>query len=146
MEEKKQAEFVCRILGGRALPLVGLAPLNVLVVACIGIRVVVYVVVAWNLYHSICVLVLRRCKQPIEIVLGLFFSSIWDIKIPPRVQYFLWLISKNKLLTRDNLSKRRKVEDPTCLFCNERESIQHLFFSCAIAKQLWHVLSKIFDI
>jgi hypothetical protein len=105
-----------------------------------------YVVVAWNLYHSICVLVLRRCKQPIEIVLGLFFSSIWDIKIPPRVQYFLWLLSKNKLLTRDNLSKRRKVEDPTCLFCNERESIQHLFFSCAIAKQLWHVLSKIFDI
>ena len=29
-------------------------------------------------------------------------SSIWDIKIPPRVHYFLWLLSKNKLLTRDN--------------------------------------------
>jgi hypothetical protein len=42
---------------------------------------------------------------------------VWYIKIPPRVQYFLWLLSKNKLLTRDNLSKRRKVEDPTCLFC-----------------------------
>lgn len=31
-------------------------------------------------------------------------SSIWSIKIPPRVQYFLWLLSKNRLLTRDNLS------------------------------------------
>jgi hypothetical protein len=38
------------------------------------------------------------------------------------------------------------VEDPTCLFYNERESIQHLFFSCVVAKQLWHALSKIFDI
>jgi hypothetical protein len=74
-----------------------------------------------------------------------FISSLWDIKIPPRVQYFLWLLSKNKLLTRDNLSKRRKVEDPTCSFCNE-ESIQHLFFTCVVAKQLWHVFSKTFDI
>ena len=31
-----------------------------------------------------------------------FVSTIWDIKIPPRVHYFLWLLSKNKLLTRDN--------------------------------------------
>jgi hypothetical protein len=59
--------------------------------------------------------------------------SLWEIKIPPRVQYFLWLLSKNKLLTRDNLSKRRKVEDPTCLFCNEHESVNHLFFECAVA-------------
>lgn len=74
-----------------------------------------------------------------------FVSSIWDIKVPPRVQYFLWLLSKNKLLTKDNLSKCRKVEDPTCLFCEE-ESIQHLLFECAVAKQLWNVLSDIFGI
>jgi hypothetical protein len=55
-------------------------------------------------------------------------SSIWDIKSPPRVQYFLWLLSKNRLLTRDNLSKRRKVKDSTCLFCNEQEYVNHLFF------------------
>jgi hypothetical protein len=75
-----------------------------------------------------------------------FVPSIWDIKIPPRVQYFLWLLSKNKVLTRDNLSKRRKVEDPTCLFCEEKESVYHLFFECAVAKQLWTVLSNIFGI
>jgi hypothetical protein len=61
-------------------------------------------------------------------------SSIWDIKVPPRVQYFVWLLSKNRLLTRDNLCKRRKVDDSTCLFCAEQESIQHLFFECVIAK------------
>jgi hypothetical protein len=73
-------------------------------------------------------------------------SSIWYIKIPPRVQYFLWLLSKNRLLTRDNLSKRRKVENPTCLFCNEQESVNHLFFECVVAKQLWNVLSSILGI
>ena len=73
-------------------------------------------------------------------------SSVWDIKIPPRVQYFLWLLSKNKLLTRDNLGKRRKVEDSTCLFCKEQESLNHLFFDCVVAKQLWEVLSSIFGI
>jgi hypothetical protein len=61
-------------------------------------------------------------------------SSIWDIRVPPRVQYFVWLLSKNRLLTRDNLGKRRKVNDSTCLFCAEQESIQHLFFECVVAK------------
>jgi hypothetical protein len=70
-------------------------------------------------------------------------SSIWDIKIPPRVQYFLWLLSKNRLLTRDNLGKRRKVDDPTCLFCNEHETVNHLFFECVVANQLLCGLSDI---
>lgn len=78
-----------------------------------------------------------RCVQLV------FSSSIWEIKVPPRVQYFLWLLSKNKLLTRDNLSKRREVEDKTCLFYIELESIQHLFFDCAVAQQMWAYLSSI---
>lgn len=73
-------------------------------------------------------------------------SSIWDLKIPPRVQYFLWLLSKKRLLTRDNLGKRRKADDPSCLFCVEQESVNHLFFHCAVARRLWAVLSSIFDV
>jgi len=57
-----------------------------------------------------------------------FISSIWKLHIPPRVQFFLWLLSKNKLLTRDNLAKRRTVNDNTCLLCSEKESINHLIF------------------
>ena len=57
-----------------------------------------------------------------------FFSSIWKLPIPPRVQFFLWLLFKNKLLTRNNLAKRRTVNDNTCLLCSEKESINHLFF------------------
>jgi hypothetical protein len=48
--------------------------------------------------------------------------------VPPRVHFFLWLHSKNKLLTQDNLEKRRAVDDTICVFCTERETICHLFF------------------
>jgi hypothetical protein len=34
-----------------------------------------------------------------------FVPSVWKLNVPPRVQVFLWLLSHNKLLTRDNLSK-----------------------------------------
>jgi len=67
--------------------------------------------------------------------------AVWSLKIPPRVHCFLWLFSKNKDLTRDNLGKRRKVNDPTCLFCCETESVRHLFFECVVAKQMWSDIS-----
>jgi hypothetical protein len=40
-----------------------------------------------------------------------YTPSVWALKIPPRVQFFLWLLSKNKNLTRDNMEKRQKVEN-----------------------------------
>jgi len=70
--------------------------------------------------------------------------SVWNLKLPPRVNYFLWLVCRNKILTRDNLGKRKKIEDDTCLFCNEKERVNHLFFECVVAKQMWTVLSSIF--
>lgn len=63
--------------------------------------------------------------------------------IPPRVQCFLWLLSNNRLLTRDNLAKRRDVSDPSCIFCAEPESITHLFFSCCVARNIWRTISDL---
>jgi hypothetical protein len=47
------------------------------------------------------------------------------------------------VLTRDNLSKRRHVEDPSCLFCSNVESAHHLLFECCVAKVMWRNLSDI---
>jgi hypothetical protein len=63
------------------------------------------------------------------------------LNIPPRVQFLLWLLSNNRVLTRDNLAKRREVNDPTGLFCDEKESISHLFFHCCVAKNVWESVS-----
>jgi hypothetical protein len=70
-------------------------------------------------------------------VIPVYVPAIWKIMVPPRVHFFLWLLSKNKLLTRDNLDKRRNVEDKTCLFCTEMESVYRLFFDCVVARQAW---------
>ncbi|WVZ50554.1 hypothetical protein U9M48_001796 [Paspalum notatum var. saurae] len=29
--------------------------------------------------------------------------SLWDVKVPPRVHFFLWLLANNRVLTRENL-------------------------------------------
>jgi hypothetical protein len=72
--------------------------------------------------------------------------AVWQLKIPPRVQFFLSLLSKSKLLTRENLAKRRNVDDKICIFCSEPESIHHLFFDCCVAKILWTELTEYLDL
>lgn len=62
-------------------------------------------------------------------------DSIWKIKVPPNIHVFLWLVINNKTLTRDNLAKRRHVDDLTWVFFTELESIQHLFFDWIVAKK-----------
>jgi hypothetical protein len=71
-----------------------------------------------------------------------YTPSVWSLKIPPRIHFFLWLLSKNKNLTRDNLAKRQKVEDMRCLFCEELESCNHVFFECVVAKEMWSRISS----
>jgi hypothetical protein len=71
---------------------------------------------------------------------------VWKIKIPPKIHFFLWLLFHNKLLTRDNLVKRQNVDDLTCVFCNELESCQHLFFDCVVASELWKEVCSVLEI
>lgn len=71
--------------------------------------------------------------------------AVWQLKIPPRVQFFLLLFSKNKILTRDNLSIRKHLDDKSCLFGSQPEIVQHLFFDCVVARQMWECLSEVCD-
>lgn len=68
------------------------------------------------------------------------------ITVPSRVHIFLWLMSHNKLMTKDNLLKRNIVKPLDCAFCPENESINHLFFDCIVAKCLWAELADMFKI
>ena len=59
---------------------------------------------------------------------------------------FLWLVTKNKTLTRNNLAKRREVSDKTCLFRSEAESVHHLFFDCCVAQRIWSMIAEILNL
>jgi hypothetical protein len=76
-------------------------------------------------------------------VTPVYVLAVWSLSVPPHVHFFLCLLSKNKLLTRDNLEKRRRVDDKTCMFCSEAESIHNLFFECIIASQVWLSVSEV---
>jgi hypothetical protein len=76
-------------------------------------------------------------------VTPVFVPAVSKLRVPPRVHFFLWLLSKNKILTRDNLEKRRKLDDTSYVFCSERETACHLFFGCVVAKRAWQVISQV---
>jgi hypothetical protein len=90
--------------------------------------------------HSLYRVVNFRGVEPI------FLPTVWKLHVPPRIHFFLWLVSKNKLLTRDNLGKRRRVDDPSCLFCSDNETVHHLLFDCVVAKKAWEEISIILGI
>ena len=50
-------------------------------------------------------------------VIPVHTPAVWKLSVPPRIHIFLWLLGNNKLLTRDNLCKRKDLNDKTCLFC-----------------------------
>jgi hypothetical protein len=88
--------------------------------------------------HSLYQLINFRGMRPI------FIPTVWKIMVPPRVHFFLWLVSKNKILTRNNLAKRQSVVDMSCLFCAENETVCHLLSDCVVARQAWGVMSEVF--
>jgi hypothetical protein len=72
-----------------------------------------------------------------------YIPVVWKLIVPPRIHFFLSLLSKNKLLNRDNLEKRKNLDDISCLFCSDKETTAHLFFDCTVAKRAWMVISRI---
>jgi len=69
---------------------------------------------------------------------------VWQLNVPPRIHIFLWLMANNKTLTRSNLVKRQNLDDLSCLFCAESETVHHLFFECYVPTTMWLILSEIF--
>jgi hypothetical protein len=70
-----------------------------------------------------------------RVVLPVYIPAVWKLTIPLNVHFFFWLLSKNKLLTRDNLGKRRKLDDQSCMSCSDREYVNHIFFECVVTKR-----------
>jgi hypothetical protein len=73
-----------------------------------------------GVYSSLYVVINFRGVKPV------YLPIVWKLVALP-IHFFLWLLFKNKLLTRGNLEKRKNIDDPTCLFCSDKESIHYLF-------------------
>jgi hypothetical protein len=61
------------------------------------------------------------------------FSNIWKCAAPSKVCAFSWQLLLNRIATKDNLWKRRMIDDQQirCIHCDvETESATHLFLFC----------------
>ena len=44
------------------------------------------------------------------------------------------------ILTKDVMDRKKWKGDMKCAFCNEKETIRHLFFECNISKYVWSII------
>ena len=71
---------------------------------------------------------------------------IWKMKVPLKIKIFMWFLYQKVILTKDNLAKRNWNGSKKCCFCDQDETIQHLFFSCPFAKMIWRIVHMAFNI
>ena len=56
------------------------------------------------------------------------WRRLWDMNVPNKFKHFAWKACKNILAIKENLKKRKIIEDCTCDSCGkESESTCHLF-------------------
>jgi hypothetical protein len=62
------------------------------------------------------------------------WKSIWKVKAPPRMAFFVWTAASGKILALDNLWKRNIMVLEWCYMCKQcGKSIDHLFLHCEVA-------------
>lgn len=68
-----------------------------------------------------------------------FWSSIWKIKVPGKIKHFIWKVCSNSLPTKENLMKRKILQDSMCQRCsNGSEDVVHSLWSCDGLKEVWN--------
>ena len=79
---------------------------------------------------------------------GLHCYSLELLLYPIKVNVFLWRLSLNKLPSRVNLD--RKGIDVGSILCpisqDDVELVNHTFFICERAKDLWDLLAKLWEL
>ncbi|GJV96160.1 RNA-directed DNA polymerase, eukaryota, reverse transcriptase zinc-binding domain protein [Tanacetum coccineum] len=75
-------------------------------------------------------------------------ATRWNRLLPIKVNVFLWRLNLNKLPSRVNLDRRGiDVIWITCPSCQgDLETVNHTFFNCGLAKELWSLLAKWWDL
>ena len=88
---------------------------------------------------------LDRARPPLLIgpTVDALKAFCWKIQCPPKLKHFLWQLVTGCITVKKNLQGRGIQGDICCARCGAKEeSINHVFFECPPAIQVW-ALSKI---
>jgi Zn finger protein HypA/HybF involved in hydrogenase expression len=65
-------------------------------------------------------------------------SATWESAALPRVQFFGWLLSRDRIQSKANLLLKTITGDATCELCNSTdETAEHIIFKCPFACSFW---------
>jgi hypothetical protein len=67
-------------------------------------------------------------------------KKIWKMKIPLKNKKIAWYLRRGVILTKDNLARRNWHGSKTCVFCQQDETIKHLFFQCRFIRSIWSII------
>ena len=71
------------------------------------------------------------------------WSWVWKLRLPYRVQVFVWLVLHRKLLTNLERYKRHLTSTATCELCLANdEDLDHVLRRCLHAQDVWGVLAQ----
>lgn len=76
------------------------------------------------------------------------FNHTWSFAIPKTVNIFIFLLLKDKLLTREVLIRRRFTPpDSSCPLCHSglMETALHLFFQCQHSQRIWNKVAQLLN-
>ena len=67
------------------------------------------------------------------------WNLIWGVKVPLKINTFVWKLIQDRLPTLLNLSSRGIPTQTSCPLCNSNaESSTHLFLLCPFTRACWH--------
>uniref|UniRef100_A0A453SEC5 Reverse transcriptase zinc-binding domain-containing protein n=3 Tax=Aegilops tauschii subsp. strangulata TaxID=200361 RepID=A0A453SEC5_AEGTS len=62
----------------------------------------------------------------------------WKSWAPPKVKFFLWLVSLDRCWTADRLARHGLQHHNSCpLCCQEPETMRHLLLGCSFSRHVW---------
>ena len=75
------------------------------------------------------------------------WKSIWKVRVPTRIAFFTWTAALGKILTIDNLRKRKVLFLDWCCMCKSNgELVNHLLLHCPITRDLWDMVFSLFGV
>nr|XP_023925988.1 uncharacterized protein LOC112037406 [Quercus suber] len=67
-----------------------------------------------------------------------FWKKVWKLQFPNKIKNLLWRVCSNALPTKENLKKRKIIEDARCSAClSEQESTFHAIWDCEKISHVW---------
>ncbi|CAO2038699.1 unnamed protein product [Urochloa humidicola] len=66
---------------------------------------------------------------------------VWCNHAPPRIRFFAWLLTSDRIQSRVNLRRKNILDDDTCELCHGcPETLDHIVFHCPTARLFWQTL------